>query len=67
MFKPTETTRRRRPYVRQFYRNNRGLLVLGVLSALLMAAVNLVLSWMIQQLIDVTVSGRGDCAFDRGL
>ena len=63
MFKPTETTRRRRPYVRQFYRNNRGLLVLGVLSALLMAAVNLVLSWMIQQLIDVTVGGVSTFSF----
>ncbi len=42
-----------RPYTRQFYRGNWGLLALGVVEILLMVAANLVISWGIQQIIDL--------------
>lgn len=47
---------RRRQYTRQFYHQNHLSFGLAVLSSLLVASVNLVLTWMIQQMID-TASG----------
>jgi len=46
----------RRQYTSQFYRNNRFAFSLSVASAFLTASVNLVLAWLIQQIMD-TVSG----------
>ena len=47
----------RRQYTGQFYRKNHPALGLAVLSLLLVASINLVLAWMIQQMID-TASGQ---------
>lgn len=44
---------RRRSYTRQFYRGNVGALVLAMLQILLMTGANLLISWLMQQLIDV--------------
>lgn len=48
--------RRRRELTAQFYRGNHFLFFVCVIFSLLMGGLNLVLSWMIQQLID-TISG----------
>ncbi len=42
-----------RPYIRQFYRGNMGYLFLAVLQTILMTAANLLVSWLIQQIIDM--------------
>ena len=46
----------RRQYTGQFYRKNHPALGLAVLSLLLVASINLVLAWMIQQMIDTALS-----------
>ena len=43
-----------RPFTRQFYRKNTGRLLLAVLGLLLDTGVNLMVSWLIQQLVDMT-------------
>lgn len=42
-----------RPYTKQFYKGNRIYFLLGVLQTLLGAAVTLLISWLIQQLVDL--------------
>lgn len=46
-----------RPYIRQFYRGNYGYLALAVFETVLTTACNLLLSWLIQQVLDL-VSGE---------
>ena len=43
-----------RPFTRQFYRRNTGWLLLAVLGLFLDTGVNLIISWLIQQLVDMT-------------
>ena len=43
-----------RPYVRQFYRRNGWRFVLAVAQTVLLTAANLMISWLIQQIIDLT-------------
>ena len=43
-----------RPYTRQFYRGNGRLLVLAMVQTLLLTAANILISWLIQQIIDLT-------------
>ena len=43
-----------KPFTRQFYRGNVGCLILAVLGLLLDTGVNLMISWLIQQLVDMT-------------
>ena len=43
-----------RPYVRQFYRGNGWRFVLAVAQTVLLTAANLMISWLIQQIIDLT-------------
>ena len=43
-----------KPFTRQFYRGNVGYLILAVLGLLLDTGVNLMISWLIQQLVDMT-------------
>ncbi len=42
----------RKPYVQQFFRNNRLLFAISVLATLLTGSINLVLAWMMQQVTD---------------
>ena len=49
----------RRPYVRQFYKNNMANFVLVLLSTVIMALINLVGSWMLQQIMDL-LAGTGN-------
>ena len=42
------------PFTRQFYRKNRGCLLLAVLGLFLSTGVELMISWLIQQLVDMT-------------
>jgi len=42
-----------RPYTRQFYRGNIGLLILRLFAALLVTAAQLMISWILQQVIDL--------------
>lgn len=42
----------RQPYIAQFYRGNRAAFALAAMVTLMMGAVNLVLSWLMQQVID---------------
>ena len=42
-----------RPFTRQFYRGNYGYLILALLELFLMVALNLVVSWLLQQTIDL--------------
>ena len=51
-----ERKKLRSQYTAQFYRNNRAAFLTAVLSTLLIAALNLWISWVMQQMID-TVSG----------
>lgn len=46
-----------RPYIRQFYRGNIGYLILAFLSTILTAAANMLISWLLQQVLDL-VSGE---------
>lgn len=68
----TQQRLRRKPYIRQFYRGNRLLVVLCLLIRLAMVAANLELSWGMQQLIDlaagsVTRSTLGQVAAINGI
>ncbi|MGI6254432.1 MAG: ABC transporter ATP-binding protein [Acutalibacter sp.] len=49
----------RRPYVRQFYRNNMGNFLLVLFATVIMALINLVISWMLQQIMDL-LAGSGN-------
>ncbi len=49
----------RRPYVRQFYKNNRANFLLVLLATVIMALINLVISWMLQQIMDL-LAGAGN-------
>lgn len=42
-----------RPYTRQFYRGNGFCFALGILQTVLMTAGNLIISWLIQQILDL--------------
>ena len=42
-----------RPFTRQFYRGNYGYLALALLQLVLMVVVNLLLSWLLQQVLDL--------------
>lgn len=42
-----------KPYLRQFYRGNQGYLLLAVLLTFLNTSCNLMISWLIQQIIDL--------------
>ena len=42
-----------RPYTRQFYHKNIGLFLLGMLEMLLTVVMQLVVSWMLQQILDL--------------
>lgn len=44
----------RRAFIQQFYRGNRGNLALAMAGAVVTAVVNLVISWLLQQLVDLT-------------
>lgn len=46
--------RRRKPFIRQFFHGNYVNLSLSILSSLITVIVNLVLSWLIQQLVDLS-------------
>ena len=49
----------RRPYVRQFYRNNHINFLLVLFATVLTAWINLVISWMLQQIMDL-LAGTGN-------
>ncbi|MGO5115830.1 ABC transporter ATP-binding protein [Candidatus Avoscillospira sp. LCP25S3_F1] len=49
----------RRPFVRQFYRRNRVNFSLAMLTTVAMAIVNLVISWMLQQAMDLIAGVEG--------
>ena len=42
-----------RPFTRQFYRGTKRYLALGLFQTLLMTAANLLISWMLQQMVDL--------------
>ncbi len=42
-----------KPYIKQFYRGNVGYLFLAALQTIFMTAANLLISWLIQQIIDM--------------
>lgn len=50
---------RRRPYIRQFYRGNRVACLFAVLSSMFVQAQNLLMSWILQQLIDAVAGVPG--------
>jgi len=43
-----------RPFTKNFYRKNRWCLILAVMETLFMTASNMMISWLIQQIIDLT-------------
>ena len=49
----------RRVYWRQFYRNNKGLFALNAVLTMLIAGFNLVLSWLMQRIIDAAAGNPG--------
>ena len=51
----------RRPFVKEMFRNNRFNLTMTVLAALLAAAAELVISWLIKEVADLI---SGDCTYD---
>lgn len=53
----------RRPFVKELFRNNKLYLAMTVLAALLGAAGNLVISWLIKEVADLI---SGDCPFGIG-
>ena len=63
--KPTkpdrETLARRRQFTRQFYRGNRATLAFAMAACILAAAVNLALSWLLQQTVDLATGAGGTC------
>ncbi len=54
-----------RPYVRQFYRGNRGLLALAVVQTLLMCFSQLLISWLIQQILDQITGANESFTFSQ--
>lgn len=50
---------KRRPYIRQFYRGNRTAFAFAVLSAMFVQAQNLLISWILQQLLDAVAGAPG--------
>lgn len=56
-------SRRRREFIRQFYRGNIVPFVLGIVQVFVMAASNLLLSWLLQQLIDVATGTQMQHSF----
>lgn len=63
--KPTkpdrETLARRRQFTRQFYRGNRATLAFAMAACILAAAVNLAISWLLQQTVDLATGAGGTC------
>ena len=49
----------RRPFVRQFYRRNKLNFVLAFAATVVMAFANLVISWLLQQIMDL-MAGSGN-------
>ena len=49
-----ETRRKRRMFTRQFYHRNRMPLALGAVQTILLVGVNLLFSWLLQMLVDIT-------------
>ena len=49
----------RRPFVRQFYRKNRGNFVLALAATVVMSFANLAISWLLQQIMDL-IAGSGN-------
>ena len=49
----------RRPFVRQFYRKNKLNFVLAFAATVVMAFANLVISWLLQQIMDL-MAGSGN-------
>lgn len=43
-----------KPYIRQFYRNNQKYLFFAVLQTIFLTATNLLISWLIQQIVDIS-------------
>ena len=56
-------TRRRRAFTQQFYKGNIGNLALTFLHLFIMAAGNLLVSWLMQVLIDLTTGNEGVFTF----
>lgn len=50
---------RRREYTRQFYRGNHSAFLIAVLETILLAGANLMISWLLQVLIDVITGVEG--------
>ena len=46
--------KRRRSFTRQFYKDNTSAFALAVLETIIMVGANLMISWLMQKLIDVT-------------
>ena len=63
--KPTkpdrETLARRRAFTHQFYRGNHVNLALAMAVCILAAAANLVISWLLQQVVDLATGAGGTC------
>ena len=49
-----EIRKKRRMFTRQFYHRNRMPLALGVVQTILLVGVNLLFSWLLQMLVDIT-------------
>ena len=50
-----EIHKKRRMFTRQFYHRNRMPLALGMVQTILLVGVNLLLSWLLQMLVDITM------------
>lgn len=50
---------KRKPFTRQFYRGNGWNLTLAMVQTVIMVAINLIISWLMQQLIDVSTGNTG--------
>ncbi len=55
--------RRRREFTRQLFKGNTFPFVLDVIRCLLLAAVNLLISWLMQQLVDITFGAGTEYSF----
>ena len=47
--------KRRRSFTRQFYKGNTSAFALAVLETIILVGANLMISWLMQKLIDVTI------------
>lgn len=54
-----EIRRKRRAFTRQFYHRNRLPLAVGVVQTVLLVGVNLIFSWLLQMLVDITMGTEG--------